>query len=111
MAGYSGTPLARKSGIREGDRIGLLGAPPGLESSLDGLPGGVELRTRAQGVSTRSSPSTPGGSISSAGSRRCFVYLPLGLVDIKGCAVDGIWSGLRVVWRKELRASRRRGEG
>ena len=29
--------------------------------------------------------------------------LPLGLVDNKVCAIDGTWSGLRVVWRRELR--------
>ena len=30
--------------------------------------------------------------------------LPLGLVDNKVCAIDETWSGLRVVWRKELRS-------
>ncbi|MGN6695539.1 MAG: hypothetical protein ACTHN0_15280, partial [Aquihabitans sp.] len=35
------------------------------------------------------------------------VFLPLGLVDNKVCAIDETWSGLRVVWRKELRAKRR----
>lgn len=35
------------------------------------------------------------------------VFLPLGLVDNKVCAIDDTWSGLRVVWRKELRAGRR----
>ena len=29
--------------------------------------------------------------------------LPLGLVDVKVCAVDSTWSGLKVVWRKERR--------
>lgn len=29
--------------------------------------------------------------------------LPLGLVDIKVCAVSEVWSGLKLVWRKELR--------
>jgi hypothetical protein len=29
--------------------------------------------------------------------------LPLGLVDIKVCAVDDVWSGLKLVIRKELR--------
>jgi hypothetical protein len=32
------------------------------------------------------------------------VALPLGLVDIKVCAVDEVWSGLKLVVRKELRA-------
>jgi len=31
------------------------------------------------------------------------VALPLGLVDVKVCAVDSTWSGLKLVWRKELR--------
>jgi hypothetical protein len=36
------------------------------------------------------------------------VALPLGLVDNKVCAVDETWSGLRVVWRKELRPELRK---
>ncbi|MFT7475500.1 MAG: hypothetical protein ACI81L_002439 [Verrucomicrobiales bacterium] len=31
------------------------------------------------------------------------VALPLGLVDNKVCAIDDVWSGLRIVWRRELR--------
>lgn len=31
------------------------------------------------------------------------VALPLGLVDNKVCAIDDVWSGLRIVWRKERR--------
>lgn len=31
------------------------------------------------------------------------VALPLGLVDVKVCAVDNVWSGLKLVIRKELR--------
>lgn len=31
------------------------------------------------------------------------VVLPLGLVDVKVAAIDDVWSGLRVVWRKEKR--------
>lgn len=34
------------------------------------------------------------------------VVLPLGLVDVKVCAVDAVWSGLKLVIRKELRDSR-----
>jgi hypothetical protein len=29
--------------------------------------------------------------------------LPLGFVDVKVCAVDALWSGLKLVIRKELR--------
>jgi hypothetical protein len=32
------------------------------------------------------------------------VALPLGLVDVKVCAVDSTWSGLKLVIRKELRS-------
>ena len=31
------------------------------------------------------------------------VFLPRGLVDVKVCAIDDTWSGLKIVWRKELR--------
>jgi len=31
------------------------------------------------------------------------VVLPRGLVDVKVCAIDATWSGLKVMWRKELR--------
>ena len=31
------------------------------------------------------------------------VVLPLGLVDVKVCAVSEVWSGLKVVWRKDRR--------
>ncbi len=34
------------------------------------------------------------------------IALPLGLVDIKVCAVDAIWSGLKLVWRREHRAAK-----
>jgi hypothetical protein len=32
------------------------------------------------------------------------VILPTGLVDVKVCAVDEVWSGLKFMWRKEVRA-------
>jgi hypothetical protein len=32
--------------------------------------------------------------------------LPLGLVDIKVCTVDNVWSGLKLMVRRELRKSR-----
>ena len=34
------------------------------------------------------------------------VALPLGFVDVKVCAVDEVWSGLKLVIRKELRGNR-----
>ena len=46
-AGYSGTPLAKKLGLREGDRVALVGAPDGFEALLESLPSGVTLLSRA----------------------------------------------------------------
>ena len=47
MAGYSGTPLARKLGISPGARVALLDAPGGFESLLAPLPEGVTILSRA----------------------------------------------------------------
>jgi hypothetical protein len=50
VAGYSGTPLPTKLGIKPGARLALVGAPAGfLESTLVPLPDAVELRARARG--------------------------------------------------------------
>jgi hypothetical protein len=47
-AGYSGTPLPKKLGIRAGDRVLIDGAPAGFESDVLGpLPDGVVLHRRA----------------------------------------------------------------
>ena len=46
MVGYSGTPLARKLGVKEGSRLALLGAPDGFDAELDPLPGGVTVLRR-----------------------------------------------------------------
>jgi hypothetical protein len=34
------------------------------------------------------------------------IALPLGLVDVKVCAIDATWSGLKLVWRREMRAGK-----
>ena len=47
-AGYSGTPLVRKLGIKPGARLGLIGAPPDFDATLGELPLGVEVRRRAR---------------------------------------------------------------
>jgi len=137
-AGYSGTPLATKLGIKEGHAVALLKAPTGFEATLEGLPGGVTIRTAARGTNdvlvsfhTRRAdlvarlpklvdamdvdgglwvawPKKSSGvatDITEDTVRE--VALPMGLVDNKVCAIDDTWSGLRVVWRKELRAAKR----
>jgi hypothetical protein len=49
-AGYSGTPLPRKLGIKPGNRVLLLGAPDGFEAeTLGALPDGVRVARRASG--------------------------------------------------------------
>ena len=137
-AGYSGTPLAKKLGIKEGSSVALLKVPDDFESTLEGLPDAVTIRTAARGTNdvvvsfhTKRSdlekrlpalldamdvdgglwvawPKKASGvptDITEDTVRE--VALPLGLVDNKVCAIDDTWSGLRVVWRKELRAEKR----
>ncbi|MGZ7003874.1 MAG: DUF3052 domain-containing protein [Acidimicrobiales bacterium] len=48
-AGYSGTPLVQKLGIKAGMTVALLGAPDGFEDLLAGMPDDVTLRRRSQG--------------------------------------------------------------
>ncbi|MBI2680175.1 MAG: DUF3052 domain-containing protein [Candidatus Solibacter usitatus] len=49
MDGYSGTPLAKKLGIRAGASVLLLGSPAGFERQIGALPEGVKLGKRAAG--------------------------------------------------------------
>jgi hypothetical protein len=49
MAGYSGTPLPRKLGIKEGHEIAFAGAPEGFDAALGRLPEGVRVKSRAAG--------------------------------------------------------------
>jgi hypothetical protein len=134
MAGYSGTPLAKKLGIQPGARLLRVNAPKGLDELLAPLPEGVRpVRGRTGGVNVilfftdkavelaRRFPELagqldPAGGLWVGWPKKASgvptditedtlreVALPLGLVDNKVCAVDETWSGLRVVWRKELR--------
>ena len=45
-AGYSGTPLAKKLGVKEGHRVAWLGAPDGFDALVAPLPDGVEVGRR-----------------------------------------------------------------
>ena len=49
MSGYSGTPLAKKFGIKEGHRVALVRAPDGFERTLEPVPDEVTLRRAARG--------------------------------------------------------------
>src|SRR4051812_24440696 len=47
VAGYSGTPLPKKLGIKEGSSVVLLGAPEAFGFDTDEMPDGVEVKQRA----------------------------------------------------------------
>ena len=49
MTGYSGTPLPKKLGIKEGHRVAVLRAPAGFARTLSPLPDGVALQTKLAG--------------------------------------------------------------
>jgi hypothetical protein len=49
MAGYSGTPLPQKLGIKSEHRVALLGAPKGFEKALGALPEGVRVSKKLGG--------------------------------------------------------------
>ena len=49
MAGYSGTPLPKKLGIRDGAAVAFLSPPAGFLDTLGDLPPGVMVRAQARG--------------------------------------------------------------
>lgn len=134
MAGYSGTPLVKKLGIREGSRVYLSGAPAQFLETLGRLPDGVRVVPRldaatdiahlfetdrarlAKTLQVALPKLKPDGVIWVSWPKKASkvptditedtvreVALPLGLVDVKVCAVDEVWSGLKLVIRKALR--------
>ena len=134
MAGYSGTPLAKKLGIKPGSSVFVGGAPMAYEQLLDPMPAGVHVQSTVDSSTDIVHLfSTSKAKLASA-LKRSLQHLradaaiwiswpkkaskvptditedtirdlafPLGLVDIKVCAVDAVWSGLKLVIRKENR--------
>jgi hypothetical protein len=136
VAGYSGTPLRQKLGIKAGQRVGVFGAPDGFELDVDG----VAVSTTARGTFDtilsfhteraqlearipkllevlevdgglwmawpKKSSKVPTDLTEDAQRE---IWLPIGLVDTKVCAIDDVWSGLRLCWRRELRDDVRSG--
>lgn len=49
MAGYSGTPLPKKLGIKQGHDVAFVRAPDDFERALGELPDGVRVKSRATG--------------------------------------------------------------
>jgi hypothetical protein len=138
MAGYSGTPLPQKLGIKKGMRIIAIGVPENYRKLLGKLPDDIEFSNKpdvgAQFIHffvTRRNDLEKGlprlrntladrGTLwiswpkKSAGVATDMteqvirsVALPLGLVDVKVCAVDETWSGLKLMIRREQRRSAR----
>lgn len=133
-AGYSGTPLAGKLGIKAASRVLLQGAPEGFAALLEPLPPGVVFEHRAgprvdmahvfvtqredlaARLATLRQQLRPDAAVWVSWPKKAAkvpttvtedtireVALPLGWVDIKVCAVSAVWSGLKLVVRKELR--------
>lgn len=134
MAGYSGTPLVAKLGVKAGCSIHTINAPPGYRALLKTLPAGVKFKAAVDGsvgivhvfetekdllakvlaalrktlapdatvwVSWPKKTSRMPTSITEQTIRD--LALPIGFVDVKVCAVTELWSGLKLVVRKELR--------
>lgn len=129
MAGYSETPLARKLGIKDGFRVCFLNAPDDFEQHLDlpadlrlistrAKPLDLVLlftkseaklrkefpalaqKLRANGMLWVSWPKKASGVATDLNEnivRR--IGLKAGLVDVKICAVNDVWSGLKFVYR------------
>ncbi len=130
MAGYSGTPLVKKLGIKPQSQVALVGASPNFERTLGVLPEGTKLRRQARGrcdmiiwfAKSRSDlQKRVAGFGELAGSGGLWIAWPkktsgaatdlsanlvrkaglaAGLVDYKICAIDETWSGLRFARRK-----------
>jgi len=133
--GYSGTPLAKKLGIKEGMTVLVVDAPDDYDEILEPLPEGVEITrdklsgpvdilhlfTNTQdglfrGIDNARTQIMQNGSIWVSWYKKAAklpteitedtireAAIPLGLVDVKVCAVDDKWSGLKLVIRKENR--------
>jgi hypothetical protein len=129
IAGYSGTPLARKLGFKEGMRVVYVNPPErfaveGIDETRARLAKGTDLvvcfvtarRELERRLDALRRAIEPDGMLWVAWPKRASgmatdmtegvvrdVALPTGLVDTKVCAIDEVWSGLRLVVRRELR--------
>lgn len=140
MAGYSGTPLVQKIGIKPGHRLVLRNHPPSFIKDLGKLPDGVAASGRLTGkadvvvcfVDRRAalekdfpvlaSKLESNGMLWIAWPKRASgkatdldenlvrdTGLGFGLVDVKVCAIDETWSGLKFVVRVKDRPKNSRG--
>ena len=136
MAGYSGTPLPQKLGLKANAAARVIGAPVDYDELLGVVPSGVTFNadhdldfvhvfaTQRQDLHEQLSrlkdEIKPNGMIWVSWPKKSAkmptditedvireVALPMGLVDVKVAAVTDVWSGLRLVIRKENRRERR----
>ena len=129
-AGYSGTPLVKKLGIKSGARVAFVDAPSDYHETLGPLPEGVTVLQRPGKsmdfmqafVTDRATLERKFASCKSALSPTGMLWISWpkkssdmhsdldgnivrsvglkgGLVDVKVCAVDETWSGLKFVRR------------
>jgi hypothetical protein len=132
--GYSGTPLAKKLGIKDNVVIVTIGAPNEYLQWVEPLPPSVQFKQKATATTDLvhlfvtkhavlaktltslrktlksdavvwvSWPKKTSGVLTDIVEDTIrAVALPLGFVDIKVCAVSDVWSGLKLMVRKELR--------
>ncbi|WP_433725086.1 DUF3052 family protein [Nocardia sp. CA-129566] len=128
-AGYSGTPLVKKIGIKPGHRVALCHAParwripdlpPDVAIAADDSEGAdvvlafyrehADLADEAPQLAARLRPGAmlwiawprkAGGHVSDIAENDLReLLLPVGVVDVKVAALDNDWSGLKFVWRK-----------
>ena len=121
MAGYSGASLAKELGINEGFRVRTKNEPPHYLTIVAPLPDKVTISSSIRsdidlwhlftmnqinqnGMIWVSWPKKSSGvSTDVIEDTIRKIALPLGLVDIKVCAVDDVWSGLKLVIRSSNR--------
>jgi len=133
MAGYSGTPLVKKLGIKEGQRVAFIQAPADYAKALGRLPADlsnvspnrngkqdldfIQLFVKSQaelkaGLLQAKQQLCCNGSLWVSWPKKASgiatdlnenvireIGLTAGLVDVKVCAVDETWSGLKFVYR------------
>jgi len=134
MAGYSGTPLVKKLGMKPGHQIWVSGEPATYWKDLGELPEGLQKhpglvedldcihffsadrQALEQQLPTLMAHIKKNGMLWISWPKKASklpttitedvireLALPMGLVDVKVCAVDAVWSGLKLVIRKEYR--------
>nr|WSY52838.1 DUF3052 domain-containing protein [Streptomyces sp. NBC_00886] len=136
--GYSGTPLAKKIGVKPGHRVRLHHAPdrwdiPGLPDACevaDGGPRGADVTVAFYREWRQLDAEGPGLVADLADTAMLWIawprraaghvsditenalrdlFLPLGVVDVKVAALGDDWSGLKFVRRRENRQSHNKG--